>query len=200
VIFGYGAARVNVPDFALALALFAPGLVLFTTHYLVLRGFYALERTRTVFWVQCVIAVTNIGLAIAVTHQVGPAGTAPGLVLAYAGSYLVGAVASYSLLRHVLGGLQTPVLVRFLVRLLLAAGIATGIAWAVRHGITLVWDPAGGTGREPGATSGSAKAQAVTLLAVTGLVDVVVFLLLARAMRIREVTSVIAALTGRLRR
>ena len=29
-----------------------------------LRGFYALERTRTVFWVQCVIAATNIALAV----------------------------------------------------------------------------------------------------------------------------------------
>ncbi len=48
----------------MSLALFAPGLVLFTTHYLMLRGFYALERTRTVFWVQCVIGATNITLAV----------------------------------------------------------------------------------------------------------------------------------------
>jgi len=62
VIFGYGAAEQNVQDFATALALFAPGLVFFTTHYLMLRGFYSIERTRTVFWVQCVIAATNIDL------------------------------------------------------------------------------------------------------------------------------------------
>jgi putative peptidoglycan lipid II flippase len=174
--------------------------VLFTTHYLVLRGFYAIERTRTVFWVQCLIAATNIALAVAVTQQVGPAGTAPGLVLAYAGSYLVGAVASYSLLRHVLGGLETPVLVRFLVRLLIAAGLAVGVAWAVRQGLELVWAPTGGDARGPAATSGEAKAQALVALGVTGLVDVLVFLLLARIMRITEVTSVVAALTGRVRR
>ena len=54
LIWGYAAAKNTFDDFAVALALFAPGLVFFTSHYLMLRGFYALERTRTVFWVQCV--------------------------------------------------------------------------------------------------------------------------------------------------
>ncbi len=199
---GYGAGRASVPDFAVALALFAPGLVLFTTHYLMLRGFYALERTRTVFWVQCVIAATNIVLAIVLTAQVPPSGTAPGLVIAYAGSYLVGAVGSYSLLRRVLGGLETPVLVRFLVRLLIAAGVAAAVAWAVKYGVQQVWDPV----REVRATGsscaggGGGKLQALGLLAVTALVDVGVFLAIARVLRISEVTSVMGLLTGRLRR
>ena len=200
VIFGYGAARGNVPDFATSLALFAPGLVLFTTHYLVLRGFYAMERTRTVFWVQCVVGATNIVLALAVTARLDAAGTAPGLVLAYAGAYLVGSVASYSLLRRVLGGLETPVLVRFLVRLLIAAGLATAIAWAARYGVRELWPTVGSTDRGPGPTSGSAKVQAIVMLGGSGLLDVLVFLGLARLMRITEVTDVIGALTGRLRR
>ena len=33
-------------------------------HYLVLRGFYALERTRTVFFIQCAVAATNIVAAV----------------------------------------------------------------------------------------------------------------------------------------
>jgi len=196
VMIGYGAARPSVPEFATSLALFAPGLVLFTTHYLMLRGFYALERTRTVFWVQCLIAVTNVALALGLTAHVGPRDTAPGLVLAYAGSYLVGAVGSYSLLRRVLGGLETPVLVRFLVRLLIAAGIAVGMAWLAKQGLGQLWTTMEGRG----STSGAGKAQAVVVLAVTLLVDVAVFLGLARLMRITEVTSVVGVLTGRLRR
>jgi putative peptidoglycan lipid II flippase len=196
LVFGYGAARLHVHDFAVSLALFAPGLVLFTTHYLVLRGFYSLERTRTVFWVQCVIAATNIGLAVALTRDVSPADTSPRLVMAYAGSYLVGAVASYSLLRRVLGGLQTPVLVRFLVRVLLAAALAAGVAWLAKHGLQQLWPDATGLA----ATSRSGKLQAVTVLAVTGLVDAAVFLAAARMMRIAEVTSVLALLTRRLHR
>ena len=68
------------------------------------------------------------------TSQVDPQDTAPGLVLAYVGAYAVGAVLSYLLLRHVLGGLETPALVRFLVRLLLAAGLAAAAALAWRAG------------------------------------------------------------------
>jgi putative peptidoglycan lipid II flippase len=186
-IFGYGAGGPSVPAFATALALFAPGLVFFTTHYLMLRGFYALERTRTVFWVQCVIAATNISLAVLLTSSASAARTAPGLVLAYAGAYLVGSVASYSLLRHVLGGLHTPRLLRYLVRLLPAAGLAAGVAWAARLGLHALWEPGDGT------------AQAVTVLAVTALVDGVAFLGLARLLRIEEVTVVLDLVTARLR-
>jgi putative peptidoglycan lipid II flippase len=187
-LFGYGAGRPSVPGFATALALFAPGLVFFTTHYLMLRGFYALERTRTVFWVQCVIAATNIVLAVALTRSAEPSETAPGLVMAYGGAYLVGALASYSLLCRVLGGLQTARLVRFLVRLLLAAGLATAVAWAVQQGLRQVWPREGG------------KVQSIVVLGVTGLVDVTVFLALARLTRISEVTGVMRLVTGRLRR
>ncbi len=84
--------------------------MLFTTHYMMLRGFYALERTRTVFWVQCLVAATNIALAVLLAGNASPGRTAPGLVIAYAGAYLVGAVGSYSVLRRLLGGLETPVL------------------------------------------------------------------------------------------
>ena len=38
-----------------------------------LRGFYALEQTRTVFWIQCVIAATNIAARAAA----GPRGAPP---------------------------------------------------------------------------------------------------------------------------
>jgi putative peptidoglycan lipid II flippase len=196
LVIGYGAARPNVPSFAVSLALFAPGLVLFTTHYLMLRGFYALERTRTVFWVQCLIAITNIALAVGLTHDVSPQDTAPRLVLAYAGSYLVGAVGSYSLLRSVLGGLQTPVLVRFLARTVIAAGLATAAAALVRYGVGQLWHAPTG----PAATAGTGKAQALVMLALVGSVDLAVFLTLARAMRIAEVTAVLDLLTRRLRR
>ena len=39
-------------------------------HYLTLRGFYALERNRTVFFVQCVIATANVVLAVLVVRAV----------------------------------------------------------------------------------------------------------------------------------
>ena len=43
----------------LALAI---GLVPFTVQYVCLRAFYALEKNRTTFFLQCVIAGANVGL------------------------------------------------------------------------------------------------------------------------------------------
>jgi putative peptidoglycan lipid II flippase len=184
VVWGHGAAASSYENFVPSLALFAPGLLFFTVHYLMLRGFYALERTRTVFWVQCVVASTNIVLALVLVQQASAKDTSPALVLAYAGSYLVGASASYLLLRHLLGGLDTPVLVRFLVRVLIAAGLATLVAYGAERGLHRLFG-------EPGFFG----AVGVAILVVA--IDVVVFLALARVMRIREATTVLGAFTRR---
>ena len=69
VIWGYGSAAADFGNFAPSLALFGIGLVLFTAHYLMLRGFYALEQTRRVFLIQCGIAATNIVAALLLTHD-----------------------------------------------------------------------------------------------------------------------------------
>ena len=188
IVSKYGAASDSTEDFARSLSLFAIGLVFFTSHYLVLRGFYALERTRTVFWVQCLIAAVNVALAIGLTAGVDPLDVAPRLVLAYAGAYLVGSVASYLVLRSVLGGLETAALVRFLVRVLLAGTIAALATWGVRELVEAAW-PEDGT-----------KLQAVVMLGLTGVVDLGLLALLARAMRIQEINALVALVTRKLRR
>jgi putative peptidoglycan lipid II flippase len=192
IVFGYGAASRTYADFATSLALFAPGLVFFTVHYLMLRGFYALERTRTVFYVQCLVAATNIALAVLATRLSSPADTAPGLVLAYAGSYAVGAVCSFLVLRTVLGGLDVHRLVRFLVRIVIAAGLAALVALLARELLTAAWE----SEQQPLLS----KLRALVLVGVPGIVDVTVLLVLAWAMRITEVTEVTALVTRRLRR
>ena len=186
IVYGWLAASTAFPDYAPPLSLFAVGLVFFSVHFMMLRGYYSLERTRTVFWVQCVIAGTNIALAVAITRMVSAENTASGLVLAYGGAYAVGAVISYGLLRHLLGGLQTPVLVRFLVRLLIAAGIATAVTGAAQYAARQVWPVDDG------------KIQAVVMLSFTTGLDIALFLALARVMRITEVTSVMDLVTSRL--
>ena len=185
--FGWLAAAEAFPDYVLPMSLFAIGLVFFTVHYLMLRGYYSLERTRTVFWVQCVVAATNIVLAIVFTELFSAEHTAAGLVLAYSGSYAIGALLSYALLRHLLGGLQTSTLLRFLVRLLTAAGIATALSWAMRYGVQVAfWSVDDG------------KVQAIVMLLLTTGLDVVLFLVLARLMRITEVTSVMELVSARM--
>ena len=77
VIWGHGAASSTFTNYAPSLALFGPGLVFFTVHYLMLRGFYALERTRTVFWIQCAVAASNIVVALLLVTPPAPSRPLP---------------------------------------------------------------------------------------------------------------------------
>ncbi len=186
VLWKYGGASSTYGLYILSLSLFGAGVVFFTVHYLVLRGFYALERNRTVFQIQCAVAATNIVVAIVLVRRTDAEHTAPALVVAYAASYVVGSVLSYLALRRLLGGLRTPTLVRFVVRL----AIATAVATAVALGLALLL---------PGRDDPSHLLALVRLVVVAG-ADVGVFLVLARVMRLTEVTSVLETVTGRLRR
>jgi putative peptidoglycan lipid II flippase len=185
VIWGYGAGRDSYQNFAPTLALFGIGLVFFTVHYLMLRGFFALEQTRTVFWIQFVIALTNIAAAVLLVREATAAQTSPALVLAYATAYLVGAAVSSGVLARALGGIGLRSLVRFLVRLVVIAVLSTtaavGAAWLLR-----------GLGEDPALVVALLRALVVTI------VDVVVFLLLARLFRLQEVTEVLDTVVRRL--
>ncbi|CAB4695175.1 MAG: murein biosynthesis integral membrane protein MurJ [Actinobacteria bacterium] len=182
----HGSAADDVDLYVPTLALFGPGIVLSTVHYMMLRGFYALELTRTVFWNQCWVAATNIGVAVALVGSTDPEHTAPALVGAYAAAYLVGSVLSYVVLRRRLGGLDGARLTRFAVRLLLATAGATAVAGLLATLLhRAVDDPHWAL----------AAGQAI----VVGLLDLVVFVLLARLMRLREVTDVLDTVTRRVR-
>ncbi len=185
VIWGYGAAADAIDLYAPSLALFGGGLVFFTVHYLMLRGFYALELTRTVFWIQCAVAATNIVAAVLLVRAVDAEHTSPALVVAYTASYLVGSVVSYAVLRRRLGGLRTPTLVRFLIRLGVAVAVSTAFAAGAAYLLHLVDDDPNG-------------AVAALWVLLVGTVDLVVLVLMARVLRLSEVTTVIDTVTSRV--
>lgn len=108
VMFSWGQAAGDTGSLGLTVMAFAAGLVMFSVHYIVLRGYYALEDTRTPFFIQCVIAAVNIVLAIGLTLAVEPRLVAPVLALAYGASYAVGAVLSLGVLARRLGGCAPP--------------------------------------------------------------------------------------------
>jgi putative peptidoglycan lipid II flippase len=85
------------------------------------------------------------------------------------------------------GGLRTRTLARFLARLALAVAASTGIAAAVA---LLV----------PGLDSPHGVIGSLLQCAVIGGLDLVVLLVLARAMQIEEITEVVGTLTRRFRR
>jgi putative peptidoglycan lipid II flippase len=187
VLWGYGAAKDTVDNYVDTLILFGPGLVFFTVHYLLLRGFYAREENRTVFYIQCAVAATNIVAALVLVGQASDQHTTPALVVAYGLSYAVGAVISYLVLSRRVGGLKSRTLVRFLMRLLIAAAGAAGVTFAV----TLL---------VPGLTAAHGVVGSLLQCVVIGLVGLGVLLGLAKVMRISELTEVVDTITRRLGR
>ncbi|MGN6781598.1 MAG: murein biosynthesis integral membrane protein MurJ [Marmoricola sp.] len=187
LVYGYGAATDTAEQFGPSVQLFALGTFFFTTHYLVLRGFYALEENRRVFFIQCAVAVVNVGAALLLVPGAPPSEVSPRLVLAYTLSYLVGAAVSLTQLRSRLAGIDGPRLLRFAVRLGLATLVATALSWVVLHGLRAVL-PGDGTG------------AVVVRLLVTGAVQLGVVVVLGLAMRIAEIADVVGLLRGRLRR
>ncbi len=187
VMFSWGASAGDTGPLGNTLIAFAPGMLMFSVHYVVLRGFYAVEDTRTPFFIQCVISAVNITLAITLTMVVSPEHVAPALALAYGASYAVGAVVSLSVLSHRLGGLDRRGLLGFVARLTAAAVPAALLAAGTLAGLEVL-------GLDVGV-----KRESLVLLAVGGCVGVLAYVVLARLLRIHEITQVLTLVTRRAR-
>lgn len=183
VLFGAGAGATTAGGYGPTLAVFGVAFVAFTVHYLVLRGFYALERNRVVFLVQCGVASTNIAVAVLVVGRTDAASTAPALALAYGCAYLVGATVSYAVLSRIVGGLDSIVLLRFMGRLLVSVAVGVVIALGLREVLP---------------DAGTSQLLAAVRVGALGLVDVVVVVVIARVLRIDELQSVVGLVVGRV--
>ncbi len=179
--FGHGAATGQWIYIAWTLMAFSVGLVPFTVQYVYLRGYYALEDTRTPFFIQIAISGSNVILALLfISLDSNPSTVAPRLAFAYAMSYLIGAVITHLMLKRRLPELSGVTLLRHLGALAVAiipgAAVAAGIAWLM---------PASTTLRALGGFVGGA----LTML--------LLFLLVARQLRINEIAQVVAILMRR---
>ncbi|MFI8904077.1 murein biosynthesis integral membrane protein MurJ [Streptomyces albidoflavus] len=177
LLFAHGAAdAASVRPLGHMLQAFGPGLIAFSAQYLLLRGFYAFEDTRTPFFMAAWIAGVNIALASA-CHLLLPARWAVvGMAGAYTLAYLAGLALTARLLRRRLGGrIGTGELGRAYGKLLCAAVPAAGLGWAAARAVPGV---AGlGTG-----TWSTAVALASGVLSTA-----VAYLLLARLLKVEEV-------------
>jgi putative peptidoglycan lipid II flippase len=181
--FGFGQGAKDASYVGGALMALAIGLVPFTVQYICLRSFYALEDTRTTFFLQCLIASTNVVLGVAAVLLLDdPALVATGLAFSYSVAYLIGLPMSFATLRRKLPDLDAGVLVRHCVRLLLAVTPAAIAAWLISWVFTSQF--------------GSQLALALGLV-VAGVVAVGLFLVTARLMRIHEVSEIVATLMRR---
>ncbi|MFJ6787725.1 murein biosynthesis integral membrane protein MurJ [Streptomyces angustmyceticus] len=155
---------------------FGLGLIPYSAQYLLLRGFYAFEDTRTPFWTAVAIAAVNIALATA-CHLLLPARWAvTGMAAAYGVAYGIGLVVTALLLRRRLSGrLDGRRLCRTYGKLAAAAALAAAAGWLAARACSGVPVPAGWT--------------PVLGLAAGALSMALIFLAAARALRIGELRS-----------
>lgn len=187
VLFSYGALDGNTASLGYTVAAFAPGLLLFTVHYSVLRGFYAQEDTRTPFLVQLVVSGTNITAALLLTLDAPTEQIATRLALAYGVAYLLGTAVSTGALGRRLGGggLVDRQLARFVARLAAGCAVSAAGMLATLAGLArLDVDLAGDTG-------------AVVGLGTAGAVGAMAYLLAARLLGLGEVRQLLAAFARR---
>jgi putative peptidoglycan lipid II flippase len=165
LLFDHGAASGQTGVLALTLMALVPGLIAFTVHYLVLRGFYALQDTRTPFFVQLWVSGTMVVSALLIAGFAPPRATVL-LAIGYSVAYVVGASVSLRSLSRRLDGLRRLPLLVHILRLAVPAGFAAGLAYAVA---TLLDDVLDGLPRWLGDLLSVAAGGTAGLLAFVGI-------------------------------
>ncbi|MDX3534222.1 murein biosynthesis integral membrane protein MurJ [Streptomyces sp. MB09-01] len=101
-VFEYGVTdAADIEVMAGMLIAFAPGLIAYSAQYVLSRGFYALSDTRTPFFLNLVIAALNAGLSAAAYFLLSPRWAVTGMAAASSLAFLAGAaVTAYTLSRR----------------------------------------------------------------------------------------------------
>ncbi|MGA4997714.1 murein biosynthesis integral membrane protein MurJ [Streptomyces arboris] len=166
---------------------FALGLIPYSVQYVVLRGFYAYEDTRTPFYNTVIVAAVNAA-ASALCYVVLPARWAVvGMAFSYGLAYAVGVGVAWRRLRTRLGGdLDGAHIVRTYARLCMAAVPAAVIGGGIGFAILELL--------------GTSALGSLAALICGGTLLMGVFFVAAKKMRIEEVNGLVGMVRGRLGR
>ncbi|MDF6043590.1 murein biosynthesis integral membrane protein MurJ [Streptomyces sp. JH14] len=166
---------------------FGLGLIPYSVQYVVLRGFYAYEDTRTPFYNTVIVAAVNAA-ASALCYVVLPAQWAVvGMAASYGLAYAVGVGIAWRRLRNRLGGdLDGAQVVRTYARLCLAAVPAAVIGGGVGFALLLAL--------------GEGAFGSLIALLFGGAALLGVFFVAAKRMRIEEINGMVGMVRGRLGR
>ncbi|MEU2867809.1 murein biosynthesis integral membrane protein MurJ [Streptomyces olivoreticuli] len=166
---------------------FGLGLIPYSAQYVILRGFYAYEDTRTPFYNTLIVAGVN-AVGAAASFVVLPARWAvAGMAASYGLAYAVGVVVAWRRLRTRLGGdLDGSHVIRTYARLAGACIPAALIGGAIAYGI--------------GEVLGHGFVGSLAALIGGGLILIGVFYIAAKRMRVEELTAMVGMVRGRLGR
>lgn len=185
LVFGHG--RTSLADARLIgtlLAVFACGLVAFSTYQLQLRAFYAQQDTRTPALINLVVNVTTITVDLVLFFSLPRDVRVVGLASGQAASYLVGVWVCSRVLARRLPPDPEGFVLRTAARCLTAAALPTLAAWAAVHAVAEL------AGRGP---------LAALLATVVGAALLLVgYQQAARRVRVGEVDELVGPLVGKI--
>ncbi len=186
VLFGYGAATTEqAAVMGDIVSIFMLGLLPFTLFYVLLRGFYSLEDTRTPFFVTVAFSAVMLVLVLmlftalsnlGVTNAGGPQVAA--IALGYVLAYWFGFALLWLWLALRLGGLQTPRTIWVLVRLVFAGIASVAIMAIARANLISIVLP-----------EMSAQITSAITIVVIGALGALSFLFFAWLAQVHEVSS-----------
>ena len=156
---------------------FGPGLVFYSLHYTMLRGFYAFEDTRTPFTINLWMVAVNVAVNVVLARVLPAKWVTLGLAASYSASYVYGFLLSRHRLVRRIGGIQGPRVLRTYVRLVIAAVVSAAAAFGVSLGVH--------------AALGTGWAGSAASTAGGGLVMAALYVFLARRMHVEELTDLL---------
>jgi putative peptidoglycan lipid II flippase len=190
LLFGYGAAgRDAAFQIGLTVIGMLIGLVPFSIYFILLRGWYSLEDTKTPFFMSLALNGINVALSIGLFYAVPTELKVPALGLAFGVTYWLMMLVSWPVLARRLGGLATRPTWQAVLRMLVAGLVAGTMTWLAFAGLTALqgglWD---------------SWWQRLITIALAGSVGLLAYLLTARALRIREIAHAVGLVRRRLGR
>lgn len=182
-VFGYGAATIaQASVLGNVVSVFMIGLIPFTLFYVMLRGFYAIEDTRTPFLVSVIFSVVWMGLALPIFSLASPGGNQiQALALAYGLAYWLACGVTWLWLRHRLGTLDSRRTGGVLIRLAIVGFAIVVTMLLLRHALSALLL----------ATPLPPQLSAIITMTGVGLVGALLFVALAHVLRVSEVSSAI---------
>ncbi|MFF2075137.1 murein biosynthesis integral membrane protein MurJ [Kitasatospora sp. NPDC058162] len=182
---GGATALDNATNVGLMLSAFALGLIPYSAQYVMLRGFYAYEDTRTPFSNTVWVAVCQAGFSLLCWVALPAQWTVTGMALGYGLAYAVGVTVAVPKLKKKIGGLDTKRIGKTYSRLATAcvpaAVVGLGVSLAVQQ-VLAGW------------------AGSVLSVLLGGALQMLVFVFIAKRLRIEEMNAMLGMVRGRLGR
>ena len=166
---------------------FSLGLIPYSAQFVMLRGFYAYEDTKTPFIISLWIGALNAGLAYLSFLVLGHTQWAvAGMCVAYSFSYLIGTIITARRLHRLVGSFDGKRVLRVHIKLCVAGALAAAIGGPVGIYITDM--------------RGAGTVGALAGFVAGGLLFTGIFFVVARKMHVQELNSLLGTVKARLGR